>query len=87
MSTKNQRLATVVAGESSLVSTGVTELLPLSDVFPSFHEGRRSHLESCHADGLRQVNFDGVLAFSLGPHRARILPSSSPPEVPDRAVR
>jgi DNA-binding transcriptional LysR family regulator len=40
MSTKNQRLATVVAGELSLVSTGVTELLPLSDVFPPFHDSR-----------------------------------------------
>jgi hypothetical protein len=36
--------------------------------------------------GFDNVNFDGVLAFSLGQHRARILPSSSPPEVPDRAV-
>jgi hypothetical protein len=32
------------------------------------------------------VNFDGVLAFSLEQHRARILPSSPPPEAPDRAV-
>jgi TnpA family transposase len=37
--------------------------------------------------GFDKVNFDGVLAFSLGQHRARILPSSSPPEVPGRAVR
>jgi hypothetical protein len=32
------------------------------------------------------VNLDGVLAFSLGQHRARILPSTPPPEAPDRAV-
>jgi hypothetical protein len=37
--------------------------------------------------GFEKVNFDGVLAFSLEQHRARILPSSSPPEVPDRAIR
>ena len=37
--------------------------------------------------GFDKVNFDGVLAFSLVQHRARILPSSSPPDVPDRAVR
>jgi hypothetical protein len=37
--------------------------------------------------GFEKVNFDGVLAVSLEQHRARILPSSSPPEVPHRAVR
>jgi Tn3 transposase DDE domain len=37
--------------------------------------------------GFDKVNFDGVLAFSLEQHRARILPSSSPPEVPIRGVR
>src|ERR1017187_253322 len=36
--------------------------------------------------GFDHVNFDGVLAFSLEQHRARILPSSPPPEAPDRAV-
>jgi len=36
--------------------------------------------------GFDNVNFDGVLVFSLGQHRARILPSSPPPETPDRAV-
>jgi hypothetical protein len=50
-------------------------------------QGRHSHIESYHADKFDKVNFDGVLAFSLGQHRARILPSSSPPEVSDRAVR
>jgi hypothetical protein len=37
--------------------------------------------------GFEKVNFDGLLAFSLEQHRARILPSSSPSEVPDRAVQ
>jgi hypothetical protein len=37
--------------------------------------------------GFEKVNFDGVLAFSLEQHRARILPSSSPPAAPDRAIR
>jgi Tn3 transposase DDE domain len=37
--------------------------------------------------GFDDINFDGVLAFSLEQHRARILPSSSPPEMPDRVVR
>jgi Tn3 transposase DDE domain len=36
--------------------------------------------------GFDHVNFDGVLAFSLEQHRARVLPSSPPPETPDRAV-
>jgi hypothetical protein len=36
--------------------------------------------------GFDHVNFDGVLAFSLEQHRARVLPSSPPPEAPDRAV-
>ena len=35
--------------------------------------------------GFDHVNVDGVLAFSLEQHRARILPSSPPPEAPDRA--
>jgi len=36
--------------------------------------------------GFDNVNFDGVRAFSLGQHRALILPSSSLPEASDRAV-
>jgi hypothetical protein len=36
--------------------------------------------------GFDNVNFDGVLAFSLGQHRARILPSSPPPEATQSAV-
>ena len=32
------------------------------------------------------INFDGVLAFPLGRHRARILPSSPLPEAPHSAV-
>jgi hypothetical protein len=34
---------------------------------------------------LEHINFDGVLAFPLGLHRARLLPSSLPPEAPERA--
>jgi hypothetical protein len=36
--------------------------------------------------GFEHINFDGVLAFPLTRHRARILPSSSPPAAADRAV-
>ena len=36
--------------------------------------------------GFEHINFDGVLAFPLTRHRSRILPSSSPPAAPDRAV-
>lgn len=36
--------------------------------------------------GFKHINFDGVLTFSLGRHRARILPSSPPPDAPDRAL-
>jgi TnpA family transposase len=36
--------------------------------------------------GFEHINFDGVLAFPLTRHRARLLPSSSPPATPDRAV-
>ena len=38
------------------------------------------------AHGVRAHQFDGVLAFPLNRHRARLLPSSSPPAAPDRAV-
>jgi len=36
--------------------------------------------------GFEHINFDGVLTFPLGRHRARILPSCPPPEAPDRVV-
>jgi hypothetical protein len=36
--------------------------------------------------GFEHINFEGVLAFALGRHRARILPSSPSPDVPDAAV-
>lgn len=36
--------------------------------------------------GFEHITFDGVLAFPLESHRARLLPSSSPPEAPGRAV-
>jgi TnpA family transposase len=36
--------------------------------------------------GFEHINFDGVLAFPLERHRARILPSSPPPQAPLSAV-
>jgi hypothetical protein len=36
--------------------------------------------------GFEHINFDGVLTFPLGRQRARILPSSPPPEAPQSAV-
>ncbi|HEU4692186.1 MAG TPA: Tn3 family transposase [Vicinamibacterales bacterium] len=36
--------------------------------------------------GFEHINFDGVLAFPLSRHRARILPSSSPPAASNQAV-
>jgi TnpA family transposase len=36
--------------------------------------------------GFEHINFDGVLSFPLEAYRSRLLPSSSPPEAPARAV-